>query len=86
MTRRRVTQADLADLRKRTPRPDLRPKVAVVVRRIIDPDPIRLGMLPLPTSPNTPEQDAAIAAAMVGFRLDGKVRRLIFDNRDPAEA
>jgi len=37
-------------------------------------------MAPLPTPPNTPEQDAAIAAAAAGFRLDGKVRRLLFDN------
>ena len=65
---------DLADLRKRTPRPDSRPKVAVIVRRIIDPDPTRLGMLP-----NTPEQDALIAEAVAGFRLDGKVRRLILE-------
>jgi len=81
VTRRRVSQADIAELRKRTPRPDLRPKVAVVVNWIIDPDPARLGMPPLPTPPNTPEQDALIADAVAGFRLDGKVRRLILSRR-----
>ena len=84
MTRRRVTQMDLAELRKRTPRPDLRPKVAVIVRRIIDPDPARLGMPPLPTPPNTPEQDALIADAVAGFRLDGMVRRLILETTNVA--
>jgi len=79
VSRRRVTQADLAELRKRIPRPDLRPQVAVIVRRIIHPDLARLGMAPLPTPPNTPEQDAAIAAAVAGWRCDGKVRRLILD-------
>ena len=79
MTRRRVTQMDLAELRKRTPRPDSRPKVAVVVRRIIDPDPARLGM-----PPNTVTQDALIAEAVAGFRLDGKVRRLILEKANVA--
>lgn len=82
MSRRRVTQADLTELRKRTPRPDLRPQVAVIVRRIIDPDPERLGMASLPTPPNTPEQDAALAAAVAGWRMDGKVRRLTLGNAD----
>jgi hypothetical protein len=82
--RRRVTQADLAELRKRTPRPDLRPVVGVITRRIIHPDPERLGMWPLPTPPNTPLEDAMIAAAMADFRKDGKVRRLILDNPDVA--
>jgi hypothetical protein len=77
--RRRVTQADLAELRKRTPQPDLRPVVGVITRRIIYPDPARLGQAPLPTPPNTAMEDAMIAAAMADFRKDGKVRRLILD-------
>jgi len=79
VTRRRVTQMDLADLRKRTPRPDSRPKVAVIVRRIVAPGPSRSGM-----PPNTPEQDALIAEAVAGFRLDGKVRRLILETTNGA--
>jgi hypothetical protein len=78
--RRGVTQAVLAELRKRTPRPDLRPVVGVIVRRIVHPDPALLGRPPLPTPPNTPEQDALIAAAMAAFRQDGQVRRLILDS------
>jgi hypothetical protein len=78
--RRRVTQADLAELRKRTPQPDLRPVVGVITRRIIHPDPERLGQRPLPTPPNTAMEDAMIAAAMADFRKDGKVRRLILDH------
>jgi hypothetical protein len=84
LTRRRVTQADLAELRKRTPRPDLRPVVAVITRRIIHPDPERLGMPPLPIPPNTAMEDAMIAAAMADFRKVGKVRRLILDSMDAA--
>jgi hypothetical protein len=36
-------------------------------------------MPPLPTPPYTPEPDALIVVAMVGFRLDGKARRLILN-------
>jgi hypothetical protein len=82
--RRRVTHTDLAELRRRTPGPDLRPVVALIVRRIIDPDPARLGMPPLPTPSNTPDEDAVIVAAMAEFRLDGKVRRLILDAANAA--
>ena len=47
--------------------------------QIIDSDPALLGMPPLPTPPYTPEPDALIVVAMVGFRLDGKARRLILN-------
>jgi hypothetical protein len=83
--RRGVTQAVLIELRKRTPRPDLRPVVGVIVRRVVHPDPALLGSSrPLPTPPNTPEEDALIAAAMAEFRQDGKVRRLILDSGSAA--
>ena len=77
--RRGVTQAVLIELRKHTPRPDLRPVVGVIVRRVVYHDPEHLGPR-LPTPPNTPEEDALIAAAMAEFRQDGKVRRLILDS------
>jgi hypothetical protein len=78
--RRGVTQAVLADLRKRTPRPDLRSVVGVIVRRVVNPDPARP-----PTPPSTlVEEDALIAAAMAEFRQDGKVRRLVLDSRSAA--
>jgi hypothetical protein len=72
-------KTQLAGLRKRTPRPDLRPVVGVIVRRVVHPDPALL-----PTPPNTPEEDALIAAAMAEFRQDGKVRRLILDSGSAA--
>ena len=50
----------------------------IMVTRIVHPDPTRLGMAPLPTPPNTPEQDVATAAA--GWRMDRKVHRLILDS------
>jgi hypothetical protein len=81
--RRGVTQAVLAELRKRTPRPDLRPVIGVFVRRVVHPDPALLGSS-RPPLPNTPEEDALIAAAMAEFRQDGKVRRLILDSGSAA--
>jgi hypothetical protein len=80
LTRHRITRAELVELRKHTPRPDLRPVVGVITRRIVHPDPERLGMRPLPIPPNTAMEDVMIAAAMADFRKDGKVRRLILDN------
>ena len=82
MTRRRVTQADLAELRKRAPRGKDSNSVGVIVRRIVDPPPP--GMSLLPTPPNTAMEEAMIAAALADFRKDGKIRRLIFDSLDPA--
>jgi hypothetical protein len=82
LTRRRVTQADLAELRKRAPRNEPNP-VAVIVRRIVHPDPARLRM-PLPTPPATAMEEVMIAAALADFRKDGKVRRLILDHLDAA--
>jgi hypothetical protein len=75
--RRRVTQTELAELRKRTPRVDRCPAVGVIVRRIVGPDPAFLGMPPLPIAP---EEGALIAATMAEFQQDRKVRRLILDN------
>lgn len=82
--RRRITQAVLVELRKRTPGPNSLPVVALIVRRIIDPDPARLGMPPLPTPPNSLEQDALITDALAGFRRDGKMRRLILHSASAA--
>jgi len=52
---------------------------ALLSSAIIDSDPARLGMPPIPTPPYMPEQDALIVVAMAGFRLDGKARRLILN-------
>ena len=52
---------------------------ALLSSPIIDSDPALLAMPPLPTPPYTPEPDALIVVAMVGFRLDGKARRLILN-------
>jgi len=77
MTRRRVTQADIAELRKRAPRGPDSNAVGVIVRTIVD-----SGM---PTLPHTPMREAVIGGAVADFRKDRKIRRLIFDPRDPGD-
>ncbi len=76
MTRRRVSQAELAELRKRAPRGPDPSSVSVIVRTIVTPG--------IPTPPYTPMQEAMIAAATADFRKDGRIRQLIFDHVDSA--
>jgi hypothetical protein len=76
MTRRRVTQADIAELRKRAPSGPDSNEVGVIVRTVVDPA--------RQARPYTPTQEAMIAAAVAEFRKDGRIRRLIFDSPDAA--
>jgi hypothetical protein len=75
MRGRRVTRAEIALLRSRTPKPAI---PFLVIRTIVDPRPD--GLPPVIGPPAT--QEAMIAAAWVAIGSDGKSRRLILDGAD----
>jgi hypothetical protein len=74
MRARRVTRADLDEMRKRVPAAPIR---ILVIRRIVDP---RSDRLPLVLLPWTDEQNLQIAATWEAIRADGKSRRLVLHN------
>jgi hypothetical protein len=75
--RRRVSRADVAELRKASHVDDSCDKIAVIIREMVDWGG-RIG-------PRTAEQEAMIAAAVAANRAGGPLQRIILDNRDRDE-
>jgi hypothetical protein len=74
--RRGVSRAEVAALRKLVPKAGLNP-VAIIVRTIVKASPTFC-------EPRTALQDALIAAARAAYVANGRVQRVILDDRDPA--
>lgn len=75
--RKRVSRADVAELRKASHVDDSSDKIAVIIREMVDWGG-RVG-------PRTAEQEAMIAAAVAANRRGGSLQRIILDNRDGNE-